>query len=355
MNITFRADASLDIGTGHIMRCLSLAEGLRNAGSNVEFICRQHEGNLIKHIESNGFRVHKLPLLQVKNTQTDSNTTYTRWLGASQAEDAYDCINILKARSTKLLIVDHYAIDKDWHYKLVKYCDRIMVIDDLMDRSYQCDIVLNQTFNIDASIYEPLVPKDCQMLLGSEYALLRPEFSKWREYSVKRRSNLDIGQIFINMGGIDINNDTKGILQELMKCKFKNSLKVIVVLGKDSPHIDSVATISKTLPYNVEVKVDVNNMAEIMANSDLAIGASGSTTWERCCLGLPTIQIVVADNQRTIAKLLAEKGVIRFCDSVAQVAGFVDNFSDWAPNASLTAQQVVDGLGVERVVNKVMA
>ena len=354
MNIVFRSDASLDIGKGHIMRCLSLAKGLRSAGSNVEFICRQHEGSLIEYIESNGFRVHKLPLLQAKNTQADSNIAYGHWLGVSQLEDAHDCINILRERNTNLLIIDHYAIDKEWHRKLVKFCDKIMVIDDLMDKSYQCDIVLNQTFNIDDSVYESLTPKDCQMLLGSEYALLRPEFSKWRKYSIKRRSNLDIGQIFINMGGIDIDNNTKGILKELEKCKFRNNLKAVVVLGKDSPHINSVVTIARSLSYNVEVKIGVNNMAEIMADSDLAIGASGSTTWERCCLGLPTIQIVTADNQRTIAKLLAKKGAIRFCESVTQVVNFVDNFSDWAPNASLTAQQVVDGLGVERVVSKVM-
>lgn len=152
----------------------------------------------------------------------------------------------------------------------------------------------------------------------------------------------------------DIDNNTKGILKELEKCKFRNNLKAVVVLGKDSPHINSVVTIARSLSYNVEVKIGVNNMAEIMADSDLAIGASGSTTWERCCLGLPTIQIVTADNQRTIAKLLAKKGAIRFCESVTQVVNFVDNFSDWAPNTSLTAQQVVDGLGVERVVSKVM-
>jgi len=134
MKVVFRVDSSLKMGTGHVMRCLTLAKILKESGVNVEFICRQHEGSLVKKIRSNGFNVYELGLLE--GVEFDSKLSHTHWLGATQQQDADDCIEILKSAKTNWLIVDHYALDEDWQRKLKPYYDKLMVIDDLADRKH---------------------------------------------------------------------------------------------------------------------------------------------------------------------------------------------------------------------------
>ena len=229
-----------------------------------------------------------------------------------------------------------------------------MVIDDLADRKHQCDILLDQTFGRQQGDYSALIPKDCQLLLGSQYALLRPEFSKWRLYSLKRRSKPEFKQLLINMGGVDVNNVTENVLDELKLCNLPNDIKITIVMGGSALHLESVKSKSIELPYKIEVKADVGDMAEIMANTDIAIGAAGATTWERCCLGLPTIQIVIAKNQITIAKSLAEIGAIKLLKSIGSMPRVINNPTKWMLNVSKIARNVTDGLGVKRVTSVIM-
>ena len=352
MKVAFRVDASLNMGTGHVMRCLTLAQVLKENGANVEFICRKHEGNLIVKIRSSGFVVHELKVFE--ETEVDTKLAHSHWLGATQQQDADDCIEILKAEKSDWLIVDHYALDEEWQKKLKPYYEKLMVIDDLADRKHQCDILLDQTFGRQKKDYSALTPEDCKLLLGSQYALLRPEFAKWRAYSLKRRNNPKFKRLLVNMGGVDVDNITESVLDELKICNLPSDLKITVVMGGLAPHIESVKSKAITLPYKTEVKVDVGNMAEIMANSDISIGAAGSTTWERCCLGLPTIQIVLAKNQITIAKSLSGLGAIKFLQSIKGVSRVIKNPRNWMLNVSNIARHVSDGLGVKRVSGVLM-
>jgi len=347
MRVVFRVDASLQMGTGHVMRCLTLAQVLKENGTDAEFICRKHNGNLIDKIRSNGFIVHELGLFE--ETEVDTRLAHSHWLGATQQQDADDCIDIFKAKKVDWLIVDHYALDEQWQKRLKPYCEKLMVIDDLADRKHQCDILLDQTFGRQQEDYSELAPEDCQSLLGSQYALLRPEFAKWRPYSLKRRSKPEFKQLLINMGGVDIDNVTENILDELKMCNLPNDISITVIMGECAPHLESVKSKAMTLHYKTEVKVDVDNMAEVMANSDIAIGAAGSTTWERCCLGLPTIQIVVADNQIDIAKNLDSINVIQLHDSKLQLSKGIDNMLFSINKMSLASSSIVDGSGVSRV------
>ena len=349
MKVVFRVDASLKIGIGHVMRCLTLAQTLKENGANVEFICRKHEGNLIDKIRSNGFNVYELVLLE--ENEADSKLSHSRWLGATQQQDAGDCINVIKLEKIDWLIVDHYALDEDWQRKLEPYCEKLMVIDDLADRKHQCDILLDQTFGRQYDDYAALVPTNCELLLGSQYALLRPEFSKWRLYSLDRRSKLEFKQLLINMGGVDVNNVTGQVLQELKTCNLPNDINITIVMGDSAPHLEDIRTIASVSPYKMIVKVNVENMAEIMANADIAIGAAGATTWERCCLGLSTIQIVIAKNQITIAKSLAEIGAIKFLKSTESMPRVINNTTKWMLDVSNIARHVTDGLGVKRVTD----
>ena len=352
MKVVFRVDASLKIGTGHVMRCLTLAQVLKENRVNVEFICRKHEGSLIAKISSSGFNVHELKAFE--EIEVDTRLAHSHWLGATQQQDADDCIDIFKAEKNDWLIVDHYALDELWQKRLKPYCKKLMVIDDLADRKHQCDILLDQTFGRQQEDYLPLTPKDCELLLGSKYALLRPEFAKWRSYSLKRRSKPEFKQLLINMGGVDVDNVTEKVLDELKICNLPNDLHITVVMGSSAPYLENVKSKAITLPHKTEVKVDVDNIAEIMTNSDIAIGAAGSTTWERCCLGLPTIQIVIAKNQITIAKSLAELGAIKFLQSIKGVSRVINNPINWMLNVSNIARHVSDGLGVKRVFGVLM-
>jgi len=352
MRVVFRVDASLKMGTGHVMRCLTLAQVLKENGANIAFICRKHEGSLIDKIHSNGLVVHELEVFE--ETKVDNKLAHSQWLGATQQQDADDCINILKAEKPNWLIVDHYTLDEQWQKSLKPYYEKLMVIDDLADRKHQCDILLDQTFGRQQEDYLAFTTKGCELLLGSQYALLRPEFAKWRPYSLKRRSTLVLKQLLINMGGVDVNNVTENVLDELKLCNLPNDMNITVVMGCSAPHLESVKSKAMTLPYKTEVKVDVSNMAEVMANSDIAIGAAGTTTWERCCLGLPTIQIVIAENQNTIAKSLAKNNAIKLLQDIKELSRMISDVTYWMKDVSGVAQQISDGLGSMRVVSEII-
>jgi spore coat polysaccharide biosynthesis predicted glycosyltransferase SpsG len=157
------------------------------------------------------------------------------------------------------------------------------------------------------------------------------------------------------MGGVDADNITEQILEELEKCNLPSDINITVVMGESAPHIESVKARADALPYKVEVKVDVDNMAEIMANADIAIGAAGSTTWERCCLGLPTIQIVIAKNQNIVAELLARKKAIKLLEEMEQLPDMIEYATSWMKKITNVAKQVSDGLGSSKVVNRILS
>jgi UDP-2,4-diacetamido-2,4,6-trideoxy-beta-L-altropyranose hydrolase len=354
MRVFFRVDASLQMGTGHVMRCLTLAQMLKENGSDVGFICRKHEGNLIDKIRLSGFNVNELEVLE--EVKVDNKLAhYSHWLGATQQQDADDCIDILKAEKSDWLIVDHYALDEQWQKRIKPCYEKLMVIDDLADRKHQCDILLDQTFGRQQEDYFAFVPEDCELLLGSQYALLRPEFAKLREYSLKRRTKPEFKQLLVNMGGVDADNITEQILEELKKCNLPSDINITVVMGESAPHLESVKARADALPYKVEVKVDVDNMAEIMANADMAIGAAGSTTWERCCLGLPSIQIVIARNQNIVAELLARKKAIKLLEEIEQLSDMIEYATSWMKKITNVAKQVSDGLGSSKVLNRILS
>lgn len=312
MKIVFRVDASIQMGTGHVMRCLTLADALKNQGAECYFICREHPGNLMGLIVQRGHHVDSLPYMEASQQSKQHNPVidlaHSSWLGATQKQDADLCIAIVESLQSNWLIVDHYALDIRWEQELRPYCQQLMVIDDLADRQHDCDLLLDQTYGRATKVYKSLVPEHCRVFCGAQYALLRPEFSQWRDYSLKRRESGQLEHLLINLGGVDKDNVTTQILKNLSKCFLPSSYCITVVMGATAPWIKEVQQQAKEMPWITEVLVGVNNMAELMANSDLAIGAAGSTSWERCCLGLPTIMICMAENQYMIAKDLHDLG-----------------------------------------------
>lgn len=353
MKIVIRVDASLQIGTGHVMRCLTLAEALKKKGASVEFICRKHEGNLIERIQSQGFLVNALPKIS-KSSDFECGTLYhSAWLGVTQLEDVGQCRSVLDKVQPDWLIVDHYAIDQAWQSELKGTFRKLMVIDDLTDRHHQCDLLLDQTYGRQEEDYQGLVPEYCKMLLGSQYALLRPEFALWREYSLQRRARPQLQNLLITMGGIDSDNITGQVLHALATCELPKVLEITVVMGATAPHLAVIKAQAAAMPYKTKVKVDINNMAEIMANADLAIGAAGATTWERCCLGLPSATVVLAKNQNDIAKVLAELNVILIIEKQnlqTDIKALQCLTDKTLIILSQKSSSLVDGKGADRVI-----
>lgn len=331
----FRVDSSIQIGLGHLMRCVALADELKREGCTVTFLCRALEGNLIESVE------HKVIVLE-KNDDFQSDDLYLNWLGATQGQDAKQTIKVMP-KMTDLLVVDSYALGQYWHQKLRAHTKKILVIDDLADRQFDCDILLNQNLGVEEKVYEGRVPRDCKLLLGCNYALLRPEFSETRTKALeKRRYNTGIENILVSLGGCDIDNVTYDILQQL-----DNKFNIVVVLGKTSPNIKMIKAYAKN--KNIEVIVDANNMSELMLNADIAIGAGGSTSWERCCLGLPTLLYVLADNQRDAAERLEALGAAIIINNLKTDLQLIIENSDYQNIMSNNAKSICDGLGCKRV------
>lgn len=301
----FRVDASLHMGTGHVMRCLTLADSLRAEGHRCQFICREHPGQLVEAIQGLGFAVHVLPTAPTPALGS-STTTYAQWLGTDWTTDAQQTSDLIKTLPIDWLIVDHYALDRDWEQFIQCQHPRIklMVIDDLANRHHDCHLLLDQNLGRTASDYAPWVTPDCKVFAGADYVMLRSEFARLRPYSLARRASSQLRSILITMGGVDNEDVTSLVLKTLQETPLPSSIQLTVVLGGSAPHIDHVKTIAAQMSYTTQVVVNATHMAQLMADSDLAIGAAGSTSWERCHMGLPTIMVVLAANQQSVCDAL---------------------------------------------------
>lgn len=360
MEVLFRTDASLDIGTGHVMRCLTLAEAMRDQGANCRFTCRSHRGNLIREIRQRGFDVFELPYdCNWKGTES-TQFAHTDWLGADWEMDAEQTKVGACEKAIDWLIVDHYGLDARWERALGPYCRKLMVIDDLADRPHACNLLLDQSFTRDAADYLSFVPNDCHLMCGLQYALLRPEFAALRSYSLQRRARpIALREILITMGGVDKDNVTGQALKALRTCALPKDCRITVVMGPTAPWLDEIRSQVQDIPWPTRVLVGVGNMAQLMADSDLAIGAAGTTSLERCCLGLPTIMFVLAENQRKTARALARSGGVKLIELGQnaetqfreELLQLVDDPVQLLQMSNFAAN-VVNGSGVIRLIRK---
>ena len=367
--VTFRTDASMQIGSGHVMRCLTLADVLRARGAQCHFICRAHPGHLLELIHQRGYKVNSLeaPAQQAQSAikiditeslQHNQTPAHAAWLGCDWQTDAALTAAILARLQPDWLVVDHYALDQRWEEAVAPYCKKLMVIDDLADRPHCCDLLLDQNLGRQQQDYVGLLPTHCQVLTGPHYALLRPEFAALRPYSLQRRqAQPALRQLLITMGGVDQPNATGQLLQGLKTCALPSDCRITVVMGLTAPWLGNVQQLAAQMPWPTDVVVNVNDMAQRMADSDLAIGAAGSTSWERCCLGLPTLMVVLAANQQPGAQAMAAAHAARLIGAVSDIASQLPLAvaemieSERQSRTSLAASAVTDGRGVEEVLS----
>lgn len=356
------------MGLGHVMRCLTLADALRVRGAKIEFVMRAWPDHYGGVVEARGYPLYLLPALSAEHPSPSfraaDSPPHQSWLGVPWQEDARDICAILKQTAEKadLLIVDHYGIDHRWQEVLREYADKIMVIDDLADRSHDCDVLLDQTFDRDALAYEGLVPHRALVLTGADYMLLRPEFAALRERALARREEQsDVKTVLIAMGSADPDNISSLVLQAL--AQIEPALDVRVVLSSKAPHLEAVkALAAASSRHKVRLLVDCADMDAQMAEADIAFGAAGTSSWERCCLGLPTILVTIAENQKKIAKALDQVGALCFAGDREGLSQQIltKMFFDLAGNPdkrhamSRAASAICDGQGTPRVISHLL-
>lgn len=353
--VVVRVDASVAMGMGHLMRCLSLARALADDGAEILFVLRGYAAGLAGLIGSEG---HAARLLADPDRPADpatNGTAHASWLPTSWQEDAEQMLLAIgDIGAIDWLIVDHYALDGRWERMLRQRVLRILAIDDLADRDHDCDILLDQ--NLVQAMerrYRGRLPATCRPLLGPGYALLRPEFAEQRKSLTARSGKVD--RILVCYGGSDPDNETAKTLSAIRSLSLA-SIAVDVVIGMSNPCADYISGLCRELP-GAELHRGAGNMAELMQRADLAIGAGGVMSWERCCLGLPTIAIGIADNQAGALTALAAAGALVHLGSAPsvtedQIACSLDALlRDPARVRELgrRALALVDGEGVRRV------
>lgn len=369
MNIAIRVDASSRMGLGHLTRCCTLAKELEERGSSVHFVCRAHPGHQIQILEADGYSVSSLPEVP---EQTANDGDYLAWLGVSQKRDADETSVVLNVLSESRkqgqwdwLIVDHYGLDKAWEQRLRSVAKQILVIDDLANREHDCDVLLDQNFFLQPDDrYVELLPKHAEALQGPDFALLQPQYAMTRK--ILERCYADIGcvnpvrRVLVFFGGTDSENLTGRCLEALSDPELCETM-VDIIVGANNPHKEvlsrQVAARGKTYLHEPRP-----HLADLMADADMAIGAGGTVTWERCCLGLPSLVISIAENQQPVCNALAAADIIDYLGhwkdveivDITRAIKQLVNDPVRRQKLAKSGSELVEGLGVQRVVDAML-
>lgn len=351
--VVIRADASRSIGTGHVMRCLTLARTLRGHDVLVRFVCREHEGHLCDLVEAAGFEVARLAKGSSDHEPYPGAPAHAAWLGTSWEDDARLTEAAIGVQGADWIVVDHYALDARWQRRLRGRTRRIMVIDDLADREHDCDVLLDQNFFADGrGRYCGIVPEPATLLLGPFYSLLAPDYEVLRRRTSPRQGAPE--KILVSFGGADHQGLTRRAVEALLSLEGGPPSADVIL----SSAAADFAAIREMLAGNEAIRLHdrVASLAPFVLGADFAIGAGGATHWERMCLGLPALVITMAENQRQIARQLADQNLIRWLGDAFDVSS--ENIRDAVevvmregldPQWSSRCMALVDGLGAQRV------
>lgn len=325
----FRADATAAIGSGHVRRCLSVATALKRDGWACRFAVGEESLIVVPELIAGGFE--------------------TRALNPSASRDARELSRSVPD-GCDLLVVDHYGLDREYESAARGFARHILVIDDLANRDHDCDTLVDATAGRKAGDYATHVPAHAELLLGPAYAPLRPEFAAAR---ARRASHSrDHRRMLINFGGTDPDDVTGAVLAALSNMHVPHDLHIDVVLGHGARHAARVTARMSTMPDRFQLHLDASDMVSLLAAADIAIGAGGVSALERCCLGLPAILIVIADNQRLVAASLADAGAARIArdgaDAARQAIALLEDRLARQTMAAVAAS-LCDGRGAARI------
>ena len=353
MQIAFRVDASDSIGSGHLVRCLVLARYLRKAGCDSVFIITKCKSNLGDLIFSHGFKFY-----EIKNNLPPILNSYGIYETYNWYDDAEQCSLILKKEYYSWLVVDHYALDYRWEKFQKEFVKNILVVDDLANRRHQADILLDQNmYHNFLYRYDNKVDKDCVKLLGTDYVLMQSEYRK-----LKSKVTLSQNQekrLLIYFGNSALDELNIRVLEIFLSLRKQNASADIILSG----HSKEAAPIKKLIQHNRNIRLHgpQKTLAFLMSKADIAIGAGGSTTWERICMGLPSIVITISDNQKQCAEYLDQMGLIRYVGNISSIEdediriALKEMFIDLnLQSISKKCFNLIDGKGVIRVAEALL-
>lgn len=338
-SIVFRVDSSSNMGTGHVMRCLTLAGQLAEIGLQPVFLCASLPGNLSNLIASH----YPVEIL------CDDSPLHV--------------VDLCRKHNVQAVVVDHYLIDHSWE-SAVKADIKVpmVVVDDLANRRHECELLIDQNLGRQSSDYDGLLPSNTQRLIGTHYALLRPEFAVLRPQSLAKKLQFNgIKRVLISLGGADPTNVTLGVLQQLRSISPQHLSRVDVVVGTAYRYQLELQDFVEESSLPVAIHTQIANVGELMLHADLAIGAGGSSAWERCAMGLPSIAIGIAANQAIVLKGLQEGGAALVLHTPKQL--HTDFAGCWHQlnrvstylEMSESAATLVDGAGASRVAQSIGA
>jgi UDP-2,4-diacetamido-2,4,6-trideoxy-beta-L-altropyranose hydrolase len=341
------------MGLGHFMRCLTLADVLKNRGVNTRFLSRNLPTYLQRVLQSKG---HEATIFEsIGGGDVYDTVAHASWLESTQQQDVTDCAEALSDLSWDWIIVDHYALDERWESAARGFAKKILVIDDIADRRHHADVLLDQNLYLNMQQrYAGLLNADCVQLLGPQYALLRSEFLQQRQ-TLRERSG-HVKKLLIFFGGTDATNETGKTLEAICRLRMPE-VELEIVVGASNPHF-ALLEFQGAKRRNTRIHRQVSNMAELIHAADLAVGAAGTATWERCVLGLPALVMSIAENQieiaRGVAHVKAQQYLGACIDVSAEKISSELKIAIESPFALLemsrTALSLVDGLGADRLV-----
>jgi UDP-2,4-diacetamido-2,4,6-trideoxy-beta-L-altropyranose hydrolase len=340
--LVIRADADTRMGTGHVMRCLALAQQWRRSGK-VTFVATACPPALADRLQAENFELRRLSVpggshADAEATAAIANATHTAWLAVDGYQFGVDYIRALQAAGCHVLQLDDYGHAAE----------------------YPSEFVLNQNLSADARLYAHRSPQT-QLLLGPSFALLREEFATWRLRP--RDVSVIANKILVTLGGSDPDNVTATVIEGLRLVAAEREIEVAVIVGGGNPHRTTLEALVAEAGPSIRLIVNPPSMPELMARADVAVAAGGSTSWELAFFGLPSVILVIAPNQAPTAAALHEHGIAVSLGSsetatAAQIADVVRSLLDdpsRRDQMSRAGRELVDGLGARRITARLKA
>ncbi|MAF76562.1 MAG: UDP-2,4-diacetamido-2,4,6-trideoxy-beta-L-altropyranose hydrolase [Halobacteriovoraceae bacterium] len=352
--VLFRVDAAWHIGLGHLLRCIELAKIIEKAGIEVFFVCRNFEGfSYEPYISNLNFKFFFLERVAVSGQIGE--VPQHEWLGCSVEEDVREVICQIKDLNFNAVFVDHYSIDKRWEKKIKSKCRKVVVIDDLGDRQHSCDYIVDPNY---ASLESKFLGSGSEviekLLLGTKYTILKSDFPRLRESYLEKKTNSSLKKILVNLGGASNSIILKKILIGIEDSSFSGEVVVLANNEEFVKECESDIVFSKFTFIKY-----ISDMADFYHDIDLVIGAAGTSFWERCCLGIPSILLKVADNQEVVIKPVEAKfPELVYRDSNALISSLdelFENFSDVKYKSEVVdyCSSLICGLGKWLIVKEV--
>jgi UDP-2,4-diacetamido-2,4,6-trideoxy-beta-L-altropyranose hydrolase len=372
-----RVDASAEIGTGHVMRCMALCDALLLRNIRSVFLCRHTTDAIAEMLLDRGHGVVRMT--DAGPAPDPSAGLYGQWLGTTEDHDAaatIDCLLGAAREHVLCILVDHYGLGEGWEARVAAATGAAVVAIDDLDRQHAARLIVDAGIDKTPSNYRVTSADDRRLLLGPRYALLRPDFARERPASLERHRERAVARrlprsVLVAMGGGDPHDVTGSLVQALDIWAAGRSLRIHALVGAAYPHFERLEKMSGDR-HRLVLHRNASDVARLMSSIDICIGATGTSTWERCCLGLPTLSIVTAANQNELATAVSRAGIVASGGSLEVSPGDPGirirdlRVEDWVSEVfepfffdidlqarlSRSAAEIVDGFGVLRILRE---